>query len=158
MLPHSLRHWTTYRRLGSRGNHYPDIKAFLCLPSGIPVRPLSGQDEYPGLVLPNFNTTEFSKTGLRCWNVDIGADLGGNVCQCRCEENLSYADNSFYQAFECRSHPERAWSPTFPAGCNNVSASYYSMSSINIVADLIVLVLPLPVLSKIQLNSRRRCK
>ena len=34
------------------------------------------------------------------------------------------------QAFECRSHPQNAWSPTFPQGCNDVAASYYSMSTV----------------------------
>ncbi|CZR69539.1 uncharacterized protein PAC_19439 [Phialocephala subalpina] len=62
----------------------------------------------------------------------------------------------FVNAFECRSHPSQAWSPSFPTGCNNLSATYYSLASINIVTDLAILILPLPVLVKLHLNSRRR--
>ncbi|KAF8847909.1 hypothetical protein BDZ45DRAFT_754399 [Acephala macrosclerotiorum] len=62
----------------------------------------------------------------------------------------------FVNAFECRSHPSQAWSPTFPTGSNNISATYYSLASVNIVTDLAILLLPLPVLVKLHVNSRRR--
>ncbi|KAG4425145.1 hypothetical protein IFR04_001712 [Cadophora malorum] len=62
----------------------------------------------------------------------------------------------FVQAFECRSHPQNAWSPTFPQGCNDVAASYYSMSTINVVTDVIILVMPLPTLAKLHINARRK--
>ncbi|KAI9051567.1 hypothetical protein LZ554_004612 [Drepanopeziza brunnea f. sp. 'monogermtubi'] len=62
----------------------------------------------------------------------------------------------FVQAFECGSRVDRAWSPTFPEGCNNLAASYYSMSSINVFTDIVILVMPLPTLAKLQINIRKK--
>ncbi|EKD19957.1 hypothetical protein MBM_01909 [Drepanopeziza brunnea f. sp. 'multigermtubi' MB_m1] len=63
----------------------------------------------------------------------------------------------FVQAFECGSRVSGAWSPTFPEGCNNVAASYYSMSSINVFTDIVILVMPLPTLAKLKINIRKKC-
>lgn len=62
----------------------------------------------------------------------------------------------FINAFECRSHPSRAWSPTFPQGCNNLPASYFSMASINIFTDVVILILPLRAFSQLNLHRRKR--
>ncbi|OJJ08950.1 hypothetical protein ASPVEDRAFT_35069 [Aspergillus versicolor CBS 583.65] len=61
----------------------------------------------------------------------------------------------FPQAFECHSKPWRAWDPSFPAGCYNLNAAYYSIASISIFTDLAILVLPLPQLMK--LNIHQKC-
>lgn len=63
----------------------------------------------------------------------------------------------FPQAFECHSKPWRAWDPSFPAGCNNLNAAYYSTASISIFTDLVILVLPLPQLMKLNIHQRRKC-
>ncbi|KAF2147298.1 uncharacterized protein K452DRAFT_314489 [Aplosporella prunicola CBS 121167] len=62
----------------------------------------------------------------------------------------------FVNAFECRSHPTHAWSLNFPEGCNNLSASYFSMASISIATDVAILVLPLPVLVKLNIQRNKR--
>ncbi|KAF9889994.1 hypothetical protein FE257_006674 [Aspergillus nanangensis] len=62
----------------------------------------------------------------------------------------------FVNAFECRSKPWRAWDPSFPTGCNNLPATYFSTAGINILTDLIILVMPLPLLMRLNLNPKRR--
>ncbi|OCK94638.1 uncharacterized protein K441DRAFT_560356 [Cenococcum geophilum 1.58] len=59
-------------------------------------------------------------------------------------------------AFECRNHPSRAWSLTFPQGCNNLPASYFATASINIFTDIVILVLPLRSFAKLNLHRRKR--
>ncbi|KAH9206484.1 hypothetical protein DL95DRAFT_248214, partial [Leptodontidium sp. 2 PMI_412] len=56
----------------------------------------------------------------------------------------------------CTSKPQNAWSLTFPQGCNDVAASYYSMSTINVVTDVVILIMPLPTLATLHINTRRR--
>ncbi|KAJ5369879.1 uncharacterized protein N7496_005971 [Penicillium cataractarum] len=62
----------------------------------------------------------------------------------------------FVNAFECRSKPWRAWDPSFPEGCNDLHATYFSTAGINILTDLIILVIPLPLLMKLNLHRRRK--
>ncbi|KAK6542031.1 hypothetical protein TWF694_007802 [Orbilia ellipsospora] len=57
--------------------------------------------------------------------------------------------------FECP-NPSTAWSLTFPKGCVNLPALYYSTASINIASDLIILLLPIPVLHQLQIDRRRK--
>ncbi|KAK6353884.1 hypothetical protein TWF730_008307 [Orbilia blumenaviensis] len=57
--------------------------------------------------------------------------------------------------FECP-NPSRAWSLDFPRGCVNLPALYYSTASINIASDLIILLLPIPVLRRLQIDKRRK--
>ncbi|KAK6344400.1 hypothetical protein TWF696_008036 [Orbilia brochopaga] len=61
----------------------------------------------------------------------------------------------FAYIFECPD-PSRAWSPEFPQGCVNLSALYYSSASINIATDLVILLLPIPVLHRLQIDRRRK--
>ncbi|KAL5329298.1 hypothetical protein ACEPPN_002809 [Leptodophora sp. 'Broadleaf-Isolate-01'] len=44
----------------------------------------------------------------------------------------------------------------FVQGCNDVAASYYSMSTINVVTDVVILIMPLPTLATLHINTRRR--
>ncbi|XTI83124.1 hypothetical protein V2W45_1228276 [Cenococcum geophilum] len=70
---------------------------------------------------------------------------------------LSYTIAVFFvNAFECRNHPSRAWSLTFPQGCNNLPASYFATASINIFTDIVILVLPLRSFAKLNLHRRKR--
>lgn len=62
----------------------------------------------------------------------------------------------FVNAFECRNHPSRAWSPTFPQGCNHLQASYLAMASINIFTDIVILVLPLRAFAQLNLHRKKR--
>ncbi|KAL4781727.1 hypothetical protein BJX76DRAFT_369588 [Aspergillus varians] len=62
----------------------------------------------------------------------------------------------FVNAFECHSKPWRAWDPSFPEGCNNLSATYFSTAAITILTDLIILVMPLPQLIKLNIHARRK--
>ncbi|KAL3461754.1 hypothetical protein BJX64DRAFT_288938 [Aspergillus heterothallicus] len=62
----------------------------------------------------------------------------------------------FVNAFECHSKPWRAWDPTFPEGCNNLPATYFSTAAITIFTDLVILVMPLPQLMKLNLHRRRK--
>ncbi|KAJ5160783.1 uncharacterized protein N7482_007787 [Penicillium canariense] len=57
----------------------------------------------------------------------------------------------------CEFKPWRAWDPTsFPKGCNNLPAAYFSTAGINILTDLVILVMPLPLLMKLNLHRRRK--
>ncbi|KAJ5585487.1 uncharacterized protein N7459_005287 [Penicillium hispanicum] len=58
----------------------------------------------------------------------------------------------FVNAFECHSKPWRAWSPSFPEGCNNLGAVYFSTAGINIATDLVILVMPIPLLMHLNLH------
>ncbi|KAK0124191.1 hypothetical protein ONS95_009172 [Cadophora gregata] len=89
---------------------------------------------------PNFNPSSQDSFFSGCDVAD--GEFAGEI-------NLS-------SAFECRSQPQNAWSPTFPQRCNDVAASYYSMSTLNVVTDVIILVMSLPTLSKLQINARRK--
>ncbi|KAF2175163.1 hypothetical protein K469DRAFT_457304, partial [Zopfia rhizophila CBS 207.26] len=62
----------------------------------------------------------------------------------------------FVFAFECPKNPSDAWSPTFPKGCNSIPASYFSIASINIVTDIVILFLPIPGFMKLKLGRRKR--
>ncbi|KAL2863122.1 uncharacterized protein BJX67DRAFT_267381 [Aspergillus lucknowensis] len=62
----------------------------------------------------------------------------------------------FVNAFECHSKPWRAWDPSFPEGCNNLSAAYFSTAAITIFTDLVILVMPLPRLVKLNLHRGRK--
>ncbi|KAF1951627.1 hypothetical protein CC80DRAFT_480918 [Byssothecium circinans] len=59
-------------------------------------------------------------------------------------------------AFECRSNISQAWSPTFPEGCNNLSATYFSTASVNILTDIMILLLPIRAFSSLNLHRRKR--
>ncbi|KAK7512807.1 hypothetical protein IWZ03DRAFT_384102 [Phyllosticta citriasiana] len=58
--------------------------------------------------------------------------------------------------FEC-SHPSRAWDvDEFPRGCINLEAAYFARSGTAILTDLVIMILPMPVLAKLQIPKRRR--
>ncbi|OAG04054.1 uncharacterized protein CC84DRAFT_1050559, partial [Paraphaeosphaeria sporulosa] len=61
-----------------------------------------------------------------------------------------------FLAFECPKNPSQAWSPTFPAECNNLVATYFSTASINILTDTVILVMPLRAFWQLQLHPRKR--
>ncbi|KAF2646811.1 hypothetical protein P280DRAFT_387716 [Massarina eburnea CBS 473.64] len=58
--------------------------------------------------------------------------------------------------FECRSNVSQAWSPTFPQGCNNLPATYFSTASINILTDIMILLMPVRAFSQLNLHRRKR--
>lgn len=64
----------------------------------------------------------------------------------------------FVNAFECPHKISNAWSPTFPKGCNNLPKAYFSMAGVSIATDFLILVLPIPVLVKLNVPRNRRCK
>ncbi|KAK7533228.1 uncharacterized protein J3D65DRAFT_75560 [Phyllosticta citribraziliensis] len=58
--------------------------------------------------------------------------------------------------FEC-SNPSRAWDvDEFPRGCINLEAAYFARSATAILTDFVILILPMPVLAKLQIPKRRR--
>ncbi|KAK8183415.1 uncharacterized protein BKA78DRAFT_356630 [Phyllosticta capitalensis] len=58
--------------------------------------------------------------------------------------------------FEC-SHPSRAWDvDDFPRGCINLEAAYFARSATAILTDFIILLMPLPMLARLQIPKRRR--
>ncbi|KAK6535647.1 hypothetical protein TWF694_002102 [Orbilia ellipsospora] len=61
----------------------------------------------------------------------------------------------FVYVFECP-NPKDAWGPTFPTGCMNLSILYYATASGNILTDIVILVLPIPVLLSVQIQKRKR--
>ena len=64
----------------------------------------------------------------------------------------------FVNAFECPHKISNAWSPTFPQGCNNIPKAYFSMAGVSIATDFAILVLPVPVLVKLNIPRNRRCE
>ncbi|KAM0724029.1 hypothetical protein Q7P37_001020 [Cladosporium fusiforme] len=62
----------------------------------------------------------------------------------------------FVNAFECGADVTKAWSLSFPRGCNNYKAAYIAMASINIATDLVVLLLPIKPLTRLNLNRRKK--
>ncbi|KAJ5174025.1 uncharacterized protein N7500_001956 [Penicillium coprophilum] len=62
----------------------------------------------------------------------------------------------FVNAFECHTKPWRAWDPSFPKGCNNLSMTYFSTAGINILTDIVILIMPLPLITKLNLRTRRK--
>ncbi|EPS40763.1 hypothetical protein H072_5350 [Dactylellina haptotyla CBS 200.50] len=61
----------------------------------------------------------------------------------------------FVYVFECP-NPSTAWSLTFPTGCMNLSVLYYATASGNILTDIVILILPIPVLLTVQIQKRKR--
>ncbi|KAF3920952.1 hypothetical protein ABW20_dc0106517 [Dactylellina cionopaga] len=61
----------------------------------------------------------------------------------------------FVYMFECPK-PSMSWAVTFPTGCMSLPALYYSSASVNILTDLIILVLPIPILITLQVQRRKR--
>ncbi|KAH4999209.1 hypothetical protein HBI24_181730 [Parastagonospora nodorum] len=59
-------------------------------------------------------------------------------------------------AFECGSSPSQAWALTFPQGCNNLPATYFSAASINILTDAVILIMPLRAFGHLKLQRRKR--
>ncbi|KAH7408602.1 hypothetical protein DE146DRAFT_777143 [Phaeosphaeria sp. MPI-PUGE-AT-0046c] len=61
----------------------------------------------------------------------------------------------FVNACECRD-PSRAWAPTFPQGCNDLTATYFSTASINILTDVMILFMPLRAFDQLNLHRKKR--
>lgn len=50
-----------------------------------------------------------------------------------------------------------AWSPTaFPKQCNNLVRVYYAQAGFNIVTDIVILLLPVPLVLKLQVNRPKK--
>lgn len=64
----------------------------------------------------------------------------------------------FVNAFECGTRFSDAWSPTFPEGCNNLPKAYFSTAGISIATDFAILLLPIPVLTGLNIQRNRRCR
>ncbi|KAJ4291959.1 hypothetical protein N0V90_009857 [Kalmusia sp. IMI 367209] len=62
----------------------------------------------------------------------------------------------FVNTFECPENPSNAWSPTFPQGCNNLPATYFSTASINILTDVVILIMPIRAFLQLQLHPKKR--
>ncbi|KAF1980067.1 hypothetical protein BU23DRAFT_585902 [Bimuria novae-zelandiae CBS 107.79] len=80
----------------------------------------------------------------------------------------------FVNAFECPKNPSNAWSSTFPQGCNNLPATYFSTASItlstpciphinliptyvvNILTDILILLLPTRAFWTLHLHPHKR--
>ncbi|KAI4638505.1 hypothetical protein J4E93_010060 [Alternaria ventricosa] len=63
---------------------------------------------------------------------------------------------TFVNAFECGKEPWRAWSPTFPKGCNDLAKTYFSMASVNILTDIFILVMPMRAFGQLKLQRTKR--
>ncbi|KAL0632474.1 hypothetical protein Q9L58_008659 [Maublancomyces gigas] len=60
-------------------------------------------------------------------------------------------------AFECPRKPSLAWSPTaFPKECNNLVPVYYAQAAFNILSDIVILLLPVPLLLRLQVNRSKK--
>ena len=64
----------------------------------------------------------------------------------------------FINAFEC-TKPSDAWNPlTWPRGCRDLIPIYYGQAGFNIVSDIIILLLPIPMLLNLQITQGKRGK
>ncbi|KAL1801732.1 hypothetical protein ACET3X_002074 [Alternaria dauci] len=64
---------------------------------------------------------------------------------------------TFVNAFECGTkEPWRAWTPTFPQGCNDLPKTYFAMASVNIVTDIFILVMPMRAFGQLKLHRTKR--
>ncbi|KAE9992261.1 hypothetical protein EG327_009639 [Venturia inaequalis] len=62
----------------------------------------------------------------------------------------------FVNLFECRGNFARAWSPTFPQGCNNIPTTYFSTATINILTDVTILLMPMRAFYQLDVGRRKR--
>ncbi|KAJ6256483.1 hypothetical protein Dda_8345 [Drechslerella dactyloides] len=61
----------------------------------------------------------------------------------------------FVYMFECP-NPSMSWAVTFPTGCLDLSTLYYTSASINILTDILILLLPIPVLMTLQIRKGKK--
>lgn len=50
------------------------------------------------------------------------------------------------------------WSPSFPAGCIDILAFNYFNAAFHILTDLLLAVLPIPILKTLQISPRRKSR
>ncbi|PTB77132.1 hypothetical protein M440DRAFT_1401464 [Trichoderma longibrachiatum ATCC 18648] len=62
---------------------------------------------------------------------------------------------SFTTIFQC-TPVQYSWDKTIPGTCINIKAFWYGQSGWNTLMDLLVLVLPIPVILKLQMNRRAK--
>ncbi|KFY29736.1 hypothetical protein V494_08502 [Pseudogymnoascus sp. VKM F-4513 (FW-928)] len=62
---------------------------------------------------------------------------------------------SFTTIFQC-TPVKYSWDKTVPGSCINIKAFWYGQSGWNTLMDVIVLVLPIPVIVKLQMNRRAK--
>ncbi|PTB64965.1 putative PTH11-typeG-protein-coupled receptor [Trichoderma citrinoviride] len=62
---------------------------------------------------------------------------------------------SFTTIFQC-SPVKYSWDKTIPGTCINIKAFWYGQSGWNTLMDVLVLVLPIPVILKLQMNRRAK--
>ncbi|KAM0717774.1 hypothetical protein Q7P37_006106 [Cladosporium fusiforme] len=58
--------------------------------------------------------------------------------------------------FECHGDISKAWAITFPEGCHDLKAYYFSTASINIATDIAILLLPIQPLTRLNVNRRKK--
>ncbi|MCJ1463804.1 hypothetical protein MMC07_002413 [Pseudocyphellaria aurata] len=68
---------------------------------------------------------------------------------------LYYAISIVITIFECRP-VARSWDKTIHGTCMNVGIFFYANASFNVVSDLMVMGLPVPVIAKLQLAKKTR--
>ncbi|KAF2453254.1 hypothetical protein BDY21DRAFT_375043 [Lineolata rhizophorae] len=65
----------------------------------------------------------------------------------------------FVNAFEC-SNPSDAWSPEFlfqeTSSCRNLHPIYFAQAGFNILTDIIIILLPMPILNKLNLKRSKK--
>ena len=69
---------------------------------------------------------------------------------------LSYSTaQSLVEIFEC-SPIDSLWNPQVKGKCINLSAELIASSVLNVVTDFLLLVLPLPILWRLQISMERK--
>ena len=60
--------------------------------------------------------------------------------------------------FQCRpiSLAWHTWDGEHEGTCNNINAQGWTSAAFNVILDVIILILPLPVIKKLQLNNRKK--
>ena len=48
------------------------------------------------------------------------------------------------------------WDGEHPGKCNDISAQGWTSAALNVVLDIVVLILPMPVIAKLKLNKRKK--
>ncbi|KAJ5972602.1 uncharacterized protein N7479_002520 [Penicillium vulpinum] len=119
-----------------RGNSHTDTQALLVYPLSVGMVKFSILAQYHRI---------FAVKQFRIATIGVGLFVFAYTIIC-----------VFVNAFECHTKPWRAWDPSFPTGCNNLPMTYFSTAGINIFTDIVILLMPLPLLMKLNLHTRRK--
>ncbi|KAF4556758.1 Hypothetical protein D9617_1g086390 [Elsinoe fawcettii] len=88
-----------------------------------------------------------SSTNFRQYRIAVWAGTG-----ITCSYGIAYL---FAIIFACKP-VARSWDPTIPGVCFPVAPFYYGTSIINCCIDLMLFILPIPLLLKLQIDKRRK--